>query len=43
MANDVAIGQVTRQQVEEFLYDEDALLDSWRLYDWLALMTADAV
>jgi p-cumate 2,3-dioxygenase beta subunit len=34
---------VTRQQVEEFLYEEAALLDSWRLDDWLALMTADAV
>jgi len=35
--------QVTRQQVEDFLYEEAALLDAWRLDDWLALMTADAV
>ncbi len=35
--------QVTRQQVEEFLYEEAALLDEWRLDDWLALMTDDAV
>jgi p-cumate 2,3-dioxygenase subunit beta len=35
--------QVTRQQVEDFLYEEAALLDAWRLDDWLALMTDDAV
>jgi p-cumate 2,3-dioxygenase beta subunit len=35
--------QVTRQQVEEFLYEEAALLDAWRLDDWLGLLTADAV
>ncbi|HKA42402.1 MAG TPA: aromatic-ring-hydroxylating dioxygenase subunit beta [Burkholderiales bacterium] len=35
--------RVTRQQVEDFLYEEAALLDAWRLDDWLALMTADAV
>ena len=35
--------KVTRQQVEEFLYDEAALLDAWRLDDWLGLLTADAV
>jgi p-cumate 2,3-dioxygenase subunit beta len=34
---------VTRQQVEDFLYDEAALLDAWRLDDWLGLLTADAV
>ncbi len=34
---------VTRQQVEEFLYEEAALLDAWRLDEWLALLTADAV
>jgi p-cumate 2,3-dioxygenase subunit beta len=34
---------VTRQQVEEFLYEEAALLDAWRLDDWLGLLTADAV
>jgi len=35
--------QITRQQVEDFLYEEAALLDAWRLDDWLALLTADAV
>ena len=34
---------VTRQQVEEFLYEEAALLDAWRLDDWLGLLTDDAV
>src|SRR5687767_2357207 len=34
---------VTRQQVEDFLYEEAALLDAWKLDDWLALMTDDAV
>jgi p-cumate 2,3-dioxygenase beta subunit len=43
MANDAAAAQVTRQQVEDFLYEEAALLDAWRLDDWLALMTDDAV
>jgi p-cumate 2,3-dioxygenase beta subunit len=31
-----------RLDVEEFLYDEAALLDAWRLDDWLALFTPDA-
>jgi p-cumate 2,3-dioxygenase beta subunit len=31
-----------RLDVEEFLYDEAALLDAWRLDDWLALFTRDA-
>ena len=35
--------QVTREQVEDFLYEEAALLDAWRLDDWLSLLTADAV
>ena len=35
--------QVTRQQVEDFLYEEAALLDAWRLDDWLKLLTEDAV
>ena len=35
--------KVTRQQVEEFLYEEAALLDAWRLDDWLELLTDDAV
>ena len=35
--------QITRQQVEDFLYEEAALLDAWRLDDWLKLLTDDAV
>jgi p-cumate 2,3-dioxygenase subunit beta len=35
--------QVTRQEVEDFLYEEAALLDAWRLDDWLKLLTDDAV
>jgi len=35
--------QVTRQQVEDFLYEEAALLDAWRLDAWLELLTTDAV
>jgi p-cumate 2,3-dioxygenase subunit beta len=31
-----------RLDVEEFLYVEAALLDAWRLDDWLALFTPDA-
>jgi p-cumate 2,3-dioxygenase beta subunit len=30
-----------RERVEDFLYQEAALLDEWRLDDWLALFTAD--
>jgi p-cumate 2,3-dioxygenase beta subunit len=30
-----------RVMVEEFLYQEAALLDAWRLDEWLALFTAD--
>ena len=37
------MGSVTRQQVEDFLYHEAALLDAWRLDEWLALLTDDAV
>lgn len=33
---------VTRGQVEDFLYREAALLDAWRLDEWLALLTEDA-
>ena len=31
-----------RLDVEEFLYEEAAQLDAWRLDDWLALFTPDA-
>ncbi len=30
-----------RETVEDFLYQEAALLDSWRLDEWLGLFTAD--
>lgn len=35
--------EVTREQVEDFLYHEAALLDAWRLDEWLALLSADAI
>ena len=35
-------GQVTRAEVEDFLYHEADLLDRWRLDDWLKLLTDDA-
>ena len=35
-------GAVTRQQVEDFLFQEAALLDEWRLDEWLALFERDA-
>ena len=33
---------ITRQEVEDFLYEEAALLDAWKLDEWLALLTEDA-
>jgi p-cumate 2,3-dioxygenase beta subunit len=33
---------VTRQEAEDFLYHEAELLDSWRLEEWLGLLTEDA-
>jgi p-cumate 2,3-dioxygenase beta subunit len=33
---------ITRTKIEEFLYDEAALLDEWRLHEWLELFTEDA-
>jgi p-cumate 2,3-dioxygenase beta subunit len=32
---------LTRAEVEDFLYHEAALLDDWRLDEWLALWAAD--
>ena len=43
MASNVKAGVVTRAQVEDFLYEEAALLDAWKLDDWLALLTEDAI
>jgi p-cumate 2,3-dioxygenase beta subunit len=33
---------VTRHMIEDFLYEEAALLDEWRLQEWLELLTEDA-
>lgn len=33
---------LTRAEAEDFLYREAALLDEWRLDEWLALLTDDA-
>ena len=33
----------SRQEVEDLLYQEAALLDDWRLEEWLELLTDDAV
>ena len=33
---------VTRAEVEDLLYREAALLDEWKLDEWLAMLTADA-
>ena len=30
---------ITRAEAEDFLYREAALLDEWRLDEWLALLT----
>ena len=34
--------EVTRAEIEDFLYEEAALLDAWKLDEWLALLTDDA-
>jgi p-cumate 2,3-dioxygenase beta subunit len=33
----------SRAEVEDFLYKEAALLDEWRLEEWLELLTDDAI
>jgi p-cumate 2,3-dioxygenase beta subunit len=38
----VDAASITRAEVEDFLYAEAALLDGWRLDEWLALLTEDA-
>jgi p-cumate 2,3-dioxygenase beta subunit len=40
-ADNAASTLALRETVEEFLYYEAALLDAWRLDEWLALFTAD--
>ncbi len=34
---------MNRQEIEDFLYAEAALLDAWKLDEWLGLLTDDAV
>ena len=34
---------MTRTEAEDFLFHEAALLDAWKLDEWLALLTEDAV
>jgi p-cumate 2,3-dioxygenase beta subunit len=34
---------LTRAEIEDFLYQEAALLDGWKLDEWLALLADDAV
>jgi p-cumate 2,3-dioxygenase beta subunit len=36
------VQEVTRATIEDFLYEEAALLDEWRLQEWLDLLTEDA-
>src|SRR5712664_3464419 len=36
------VKEIGRAEVEDFLYHEAALLDAWRLDEWLALLTDDA-
>jgi p-cumate 2,3-dioxygenase beta subunit len=33
---------ISRQEVEDFLFAEAALLDEWRLQEWLEMLTEDA-
>ena len=42
MATTPAVHGITRAEVEELLYEEAALLDAWRLREWLELLTDDA-
>ena len=35
--------EVSRAEVEDFLFHEAALLDEWRLDEWLGLLTEDAI
>ena len=34
---------ISRAQIEDFLYHEAALLDAWRLEEWMELLTDDIV
>ena len=39
----MSLNDITRSAVEDFLYQEAALLDEWRLDEWLSLLTDDAI
>lgn len=41
MAISISASAITRAQIEDFLYEEAALLDEWRLREWLDLLTDD--
>jgi p-cumate 2,3-dioxygenase beta subunit len=38
----LSAADLTRAEIEDFLYEEAALLDEWRLAEWHALFTGDA-
>ncbi len=38
-----AAAEITRAEVEDFLYAEAALLDAWALDDWLTLLTDETI
>jgi p-cumate 2,3-dioxygenase subunit beta len=40
--NEVLAATVSRAEIEDLLYHEADLLDSWRLDEWLTLLTDDA-
>jgi 3-phenylpropionate/cinnamic acid dioxygenase small subunit len=42
VATRIVARDVTRATIEDFLYEEAALLDEWRLQEWLDLLTEDA-
>ena len=37
------VNDITRSAVEDFLYQEAALLDEWHLDEWLSLLTDEAI
>ncbi len=41
MAISTSAATISRAQIEDFLYEEAALLDEWRLREWLDLLTDD--
>jgi p-cumate 2,3-dioxygenase beta subunit len=42
MSAALQVHDITRSVIEDFLYAEAALLDEWRLHEWLELLTEDA-